>query len=551
MTRVVPNAARRFGCAAALLALAGLASTAAAPESRYRQYSKKFAKTSDRARVVAATYLGGPGTEWLVAGGFQSDGTIVVAGTALGPSLEIGSEQPKVLGTDGPAPSAPKRKPKREKGKVVKDRKGNTIYEPFAWDHESATAFVVRLSPDLQSIKSVSRFPWKAGGLTSAAVDERGHIYLTGPARTSISAVGGKQEELAPKKAGRKKGRCDQVYLCKLSPDASKVLWLRTLKGPSDAPELTLLEKGRVALRSGDLRTFSAEGKQESVTVLPDGIDLTMAVNPRDGTFARGGERTWDTGREPYRAPVLNIHKADGKLRYELYSWDGPLVGLDNLRLVSNSAVRLVRFDEDGNLVLYGWAEGGNSVLFREPNDVRTTSKKMAGLGLSAAGADEVSCAYLIRVEPKNYKIIGGTLWLAYLDNTDKPNSTWIDSLGLGGDGSICFAGRSAWGLIRTGNALAKGDPRGTYVAVLSKDCTSLRFSSTMLSCGQTDVGRGARWGIVQGTVNGKPMALFLSSADLGEDGDTPAPSVKPVQSKFGGGYSDGYLLLLDLSTGK
>ncbi len=564
MTRTVPPGAQRLACAAgtlaALTALLAVAPASAQPKTRYHEFTKKFAKTSDQAKVVSATYLGGPGTEWLVAGGFQPDGTIVVAGTSLGPTLAIGSGKPKVLGTDAPAPPEPERKQKRDaKGKLVKDKKGKPVYEPFAWNHESATAFVVRLSPDLQQVKSVTRFPWRAGGVTGAAVDEKGHVYLTGPARASIAALG-TAEALKPRNTGMKKGGCDQVYLCKLSPDASKVLWLRTLKGQSDAPEVTLTAKGKVKLQSGDLRTFSPAGKEEAVTVVPGGIttqpgnttNRTTAINPKDGTFVRAGEHHWRTGREPYRDPILNVHKADGKLLYELYNWDGPFVGLDNLRLVSDSAIRLVRFDDDGNLIFYAWSDGGNSVMYREPNDVRTTSKKMDGLGFSAWGANVLSCAYLIKIDPKDYKVVGGTLWLAYLNNRNKPNSIWIDSLGFATDGSICVGGKSAWGLIRTGNALDKGEPTGPYVAVLSKDCSSLRFSSTMPSCGPVDVRNGARWGIVRGTVKGKPMALFLGSADEGEaETQKPAPTLKAMQSNFGGGHSDGYLLLLDLSNAK
>jgi hypothetical protein len=207
-----------------------------------------------------------------------------------------------------------------------------------------------------------------------------------------------------------------------------------------------------------------------------------------------------------------------------------------------------VRYD-DGNLLLCAWSDGGNSVMEREPTDVRTLSKKMGGLGFSARGAGALSCAYLIKIDAKDYKVAGGTLWLAYLAKGDRPNSIWVDSLGLGPDGSVCFGGNSAWGLIRTGNALDKGEPAGPYVAVLSKDCASLRFSSTMPSCGVVDARNGARWGVVRGTVKGKPMALFVGSADEGgEETKAPAPTLRPVQKGFGGGHSDGYLLLLDLS---
>ena len=219
------------------------------------------------------------------------------------------------------------------------------------------------------------------------------------------------------------------------------------------------------------------------------------------------------------------------------------------MRLVSDSAVRGVRFDSDGSLLLYAWSDGGNSVMYREPNDIRTMSKKMNGLGMSAYGAGVLSCAYLIRIETKNYKIIGGTLWLAYLPK-NKPNSIWINTLAETADGSIAIAGHSAYGLIQTGNAIGACDPTGPYVAILSKDCASLRFSSAMPACGRVEIAEGQRWGIASGIVGGRTKTLMLGSALESEEigGKTcPAPAVHPLQARFGGGHSDGYLLLLDL----
>jgi hypothetical protein len=410
---------------------------------------------------------------------------------------------------------------------------------------------VVRLAPDLKRILSASRFPWKAGGLTSAAVDAAGRIYLAGPATPGIAALGGDQKEM-PARTDVEKGSCDFTYLACLNPEASQVLWVRTFKAPSAAPVVEADRDGKVRFLGAAIRVFDGQGEQKSHTAVQGGLGPRCAVNPRDGTFARGGERHWRTGREPYRDPTLNIYKPDGQLLYELYNWDGPFVGLDNLRLVSDSAVRQVRYDDEGNLVLYAWSDGGNSVMNREPNDIRRVSKKMDGLGFSAWGAGVLSCAYLLKIETRNYKIMGGTLWLAYLSQ-NKPNSIWIDSLGLATDGSVCFGGTSAWGLVMTGNNLAGGaDPAGSYVAVLNRECTSLRFSSVIPACGKTDIAEGARWGIVRGTVQGKPRLLFLSGAVENEDvyGKTlTAPAVNALQGKYGGGLADGHLLLLDLSS--
>ena len=91
-------------------------------------------------------------------------------------------------------------------------------------------------------------------------------------------------------------------------------------------------------------------------------------------------------------------------------------------------------------------------------------------------------------------------------------------------------------------------------VTVLNADCSALRFCSAMPACAQTIVDDSSadhgRWGIVSGKLNGKPVALFLcGAAERNASYDqNPPPSVNARQPKFGGGATDGYALLLDLS---
>jgi len=540
---------------------------AAAGETRFHQFTARFRQPPDQAVVVAATLFGGQGTEWFAAGGFQPDGTIVAAGTALGPALEAGAPV-AVLGTDAPAPPGPT--PKQQTGKDGKpkvDPAGKPIYEPLSWTHENATGFVVRFSADLQQTKSVSRFPWKAGGITGAAVDAEGSIYLTGPASDGISALGGDCRELPAQVSGQKDAPCRHVYLARLSPDAGKVVWLRHIKGTSFAPEVNLNKQGKLLLAGPDLRRFDTQGNQESVTVVPGGLGKQAAVNPVDGTCARGGEHHWPTGREPYRDPTLNIYKPDGAWLYELYNWDGPFVGLDNLRLVSDSAIRGVRYDDEGHLICHAWSDGGNSVMYRQPYDVRTPHN-CKGLGFSGYGVGgAMSFAYVVKIETPSYKAVGGTLWCCFLMDKDRPNSIFVDGMDFATDGSVCLMGRSASGLIQTGNAigLLKGNmvketnpqdplvPGGPYVALLSKDCTSLRFCSALPACGKAETGLSA-WGVGRGVVNGQPKLLLLTAAVEQEDvyGRTFTPAVvKAIQKEYGGGFTDAYALVLDLSERK
>jgi len=44
-----------------------------------------FPATPADAKVVTATFLGGKGHEWLVGGGWQPDGAVILAGNVIGP----------------------------------------------------------------------------------------------------------------------------------------------------------------------------------------------------------------------------------------------------------------------------------------------------------------------------------------------------------------------------------------------------------------------------------------------------------------------------------
>jgi hypothetical protein len=537
--------------AAQLVLLLAITSSVCA-DTRFDEFTKKNASPTEPVRVLSAGLLGGSGTEWLASGGFQPDGTIVLAGVALGPVLDLGVKE-TVIGKDA-AITAPEQMAKKDKkGNPELDKEGKPKKEPFAWKHGNATAFITRVSSDLMTIKSVTRLAWKSGGLTSAVVDAAGNIFIAGPATDSIVSLVGDVQELPPPAEDSKRNGCTHSYVARLTPDAGKIVWVRHLKGASDAPSLTLDAQGRLHLHGPDFRVLDATGKQLSSIPIPGGAGGFAAVNPVDGTIARGGEHHWSTGREPWRCPTLNIHKPDGALLYQLYDWGGPFVGLNNLRLVSDTAIRGVTYDAQGNLLFHAWSDGGNSVALREPMDIRTNAK-MNGLGFSAWGAGVLSLAYVVKVDTKTWKVIGGTPWMAYQKSANKPNSSRIYALAPAIDGSICFAGDSTHGLIQTGNAIGGGEPGGPFIALLNSDATALRFCSAMPACAQTIVDDSsadhARWGIVSGKLNGKPVALFLSGAAEKNNSydQNPPPAVNSRQLKFGGGATDGYALLLDLS---
>jgi hypothetical protein len=207
----------------------------------------------DQARPMAATFIGGKGTEWLCAGGFQPDGTIVLAGNVNGG--EFGLAIPaQVLGRDT-APPGP------AEFKTTTDPKGKVSVEVPTWTRPDTTGFLVFATPDLQRITRVVRFPWTSAAITSMAIGSDGAIYLAGRPGPGIVNLGGRQQALSVSPdAERKESHAEAAFIARLSADGSKVEWLHTAAGKTDAPRVTVGASGVITFGAQDLRTFDAGG---------------------------------------------------------------------------------------------------------------------------------------------------------------------------------------------------------------------------------------------------------------------------------------------------
>lgn len=508
-------------------------------------------ESTEPAEVLAATFLGGKGNEWLASGGFQSDGTIILAGNVLGGSLDL-SAPAKVIGVDRPSPGAYKPIPIIEKNAQKLDKSGKPMFERPSWRHDGATGFVVRTSPDLKKILSVHRLPWASGVITAAEVGPDGSIYIAGRATDAIGSItSGNVDELKVRNiSSRKDAPCNHTFVARLNPDASKVIWAKQSKGPSTSPRLDWTSDGKLRYSSQEVYTLTQDGSLVSAVEVPGGVRPTSSVNPKDGSIVVGGEHHSSTGREPWRCPILNLHNPDGTLKYQFYDWSGPFVGLDNLRQVSDTAVRWVTHDKDGSILIYAWSDGGNSVMTTQPADIKKPVGHK-GLGISAAGAGVLSAAYVVRIDPKDFNVTGWTIWLAF-SGVNRPNSIWIDTLASADDQSILMGGRGAWGIVQTKNKISEGEPTGPYIAVLNPEMSSARFCSTVPGACAVDVAEGAGnrptgWGIARGVVGGKQRALFLTGVEpLKDRSEGATPTRNASQTAFGGGDSDGYVVLVE-----
>ncbi len=503
---------------------------------RFEDYTAKYENPPRPVESVTASYLGGSGTEWLVGGGFLPDGTIVLVGTTLGPKFDIANaDKQAVLGKDTPAQAA------HEPGK---NRKGQTIMP--GCKTAGGTPFVVWLSPDAQTIKRAVRLPWATGTATDALVDEKGNIYIAGRAGENLARAGEVKNISA--EDGEK-----TAFVAQLDPHGKTVRGIRTFADPGKGPMVRLTPKGLLQIIGGWTYRLGPKGDREAFARTHKVNNWVRGVSPVDMSYSLGYDRNTHTGREPWRQPTLSIGtkaapiSEAGMTNY--YGWDPKRVGSDKYRLVSDSSFRHLWYDDEGMLWAIGWSDGGNTCLERQPDDL-DTKVGHKGLGFSSWGAGVMSLSHILKINPKTGKVLNKTLWCGFLKGRKAPSSANVEQINVAPDGSVVIAGASAFGLIQTGDSLFKGNPGGPYIAVLSKDLSSIRFSSSMPAAGVNKVREETRWDIVTAKVKGRSKVIVLGGAVARKghyDEPGPAPTRKPVQKDFGGGLMDGHFTAIDL----
>jgi hypothetical protein len=300
------------------------------------------------------------------------------------------------------------------------------------------------------------------------------------------------------------------VYVARLSPDAQKIEWAWLLKGHREAARLFLGPNGEVVMRCFNYKRISADGKTCEEIPLSHGGGPRLrflAVNPKDGLMLRGGDTHTGTGHEPWRKPLFYGYGRDGKFLWSIYDWSPGLVGHADFRLVSDSSVRVATFDPEGNIIFYGWSDGGNTVFGWNPIDPQKSAGKN-GFGMSLWGAGVGSFCHVVKFRPGDFEVLGFTVWVAYMmpdDKTgkDQPNGLRVDHLLGLSDGSIAMSGGAGTWLVQTpepwfkhpkfDNAPYTSGGRGNFVAVFSTDFSHLYFSSAAPGCSVEALGETPR----------------------------------------------------------
>jgi hypothetical protein len=451
------------------------------------------------AKVVTATFLGGKGHEWLVGGGWQPSGEVILAGNVIGP----------LPGETGDVPSL---------DVAISDR-GRVV---ALWNTNGATGFLAQCAPDLKKLVAVHRLPWPGAVVTAALVERGGAVYVAGLTDA-------------------------KWFVGKIAADLKRAEWQRPLAGDAP-PQLRLLPDGTLWVRAQDVQVLDATGKALRQAALPAGLSHTAAVNPRDGRIARSSNRgNWSTGREPWKCPGVRILNPDGTDLYYLYEWHGRYVGLDNQRSVADTSVGALNYDDDGNLFLYTWSDGGNTVMRYRSTDIRRLHG-CQGLPFHWGGTGY----NIVKLDGRDYQTIGSTQWAT--EHERGRHIMRMNTLLPLPNGTVCIAGiGGSRGVHETTTSLLPSGPTGgNYVTLLASDLASARFSTLVGGAGVVNVGHGA-WGAVSGVVNGQQKVLLLTGAKAMNDTNKLAttaeqtPVTNAMQAAFGGGTLDGYAILLDL----
>lgn len=419
---------------------------------RFVSYAQQATGDQGRVQVVAATFFGGPSDhERFTFATFLSDGDILVGGQFYDLDF-LDASLIRVVGKD----SKPDAFPPVER----KDHRNR----PFT-DYPKRTPVFVRYTSDLQKIKEAVRLPWGTGSLGEAISGPDGALYVTGvvgpyfnelakdiPTLKSVA----NPEALVPDKNGKTREQEPDGYVMKIAADGKSIAWAVQFK--HGWVKMFLRPDGHIVCCRGNTLFFvdPTGNPSQGPTLEQTGHGMTM--DTRTGDIYFGGSYRSSTGREPYVCPYMFKLNPDGKIEWTGYSWTGPVVGVDQLRLVSDSSVSRILVRDDGKLLVSGWSDGGNTVLAYQPYDLRRKISESGGFCSSTWGASglTVRIANLWTMDPKTLEVDFHTQYVGYVPTSDLPTLINIYSMYPLANGDIAVTGGGWVGFVETHDAWVK-----------------------------------------------------------------------------------------------
>jgi len=207
-------------------------------------------------------------------------------------------------------------------------------------------------------------------------------------------------------------------YLSRLSPDLKRRAW----KVDIFHPEIRPIEKIRQRRESFKDWKYPILGHIRTLRMRGDG----------KGNCYVGGWSVSMTAREPWWCPFLWKFDQDGNVVWKAYSFD-PMGGRENRMggLVSDSAIRSMAVDAQGDLLVSGISDGGNTVLKRDPRDYEKPAPNMRG-GFAGMKGRVLYVGHVMRLDARTRELLAGHGFGSYGQRGYVP--TWaVDLCGLPG----------------------------------------------------------------------------------------------------------------------
>jgi hypothetical protein len=501
---------------------------------RFVEYSNQAVGDEGRVQIAASTHFGGPnGDEGFRAGRILNDGSIVMAGDFR----DLDFVDPKlvhVVGSDPPADAYP---PKE----VTSRGRTSTVYP-------RRTIVLVHYAAGLQSIQRIVRLPWGTGTSWAVIQGPDDALYISGLAGPHFDlfaeGIGRKAVVEYPEEveaAGKaKREPAGDGFVIKLSSDHRSVEWLARFKHAG--VDIHLRPDGKVLARRGDVLFFvNVDGSTEPGPKL-DIVGSKMGVCPISGAMYFGGSYRSGTGLEPYVCPYLYKVDADGNIAWTAYSWTGPIVGVEQQRLVSDSSITRVRVAEDGTVTFVGWSDGGNTVLSYQPYDMRQEAPS-SGFCSSLWGADgtTVRIGHIVHMNQQTMEVDYCTKYVAYKPTCDIPAILNIYDMHPLPNGDVAVTGSAGMGFVETHDSWVRSwylESRTNEFAVAKNGTFFTLFRRGFALPRMSTRTPGVSGGQLSG--RGKWLLLYSTTSGLGPDILRNA-----VQPGFGGGM-DAFVILID-----
>jgi|GEM_PF-1126053 len=227
-------------------------------------------------------------------------------------------------------------------------------------------------------------------------------------------------------------------YVSRLAPDLTKRVWRYDLFFPN-----TSIDK-----IANHLTNREPRAKEWRAPIFGQVRILGLRTNGKDGIYVCGWSVSYTSG-EPWWVPFLFKLNANGDTAWKAYSFD-PMSGTGDRVSgdVADSLFRNVALSADGDVLLSGMADGGNSVLRKNPlnYDINPQNPFRGNQGTAPYRGGIRYKGLTIRMS-ETLEMKSGT-WIAM---AGKPG--WvIDLAGLPGKRIVTF-GRHTYGYAVTPNA--------------------------------------------------------------------------------------------------